>query len=164
MVVEIDDVDLELLGSLQQDCKRSLSDLGEQVGLSAPSVLERVRKLERAGIISGYHALVDGRRVGLDVTAFVGVGLNFPRDIEAVEQGIADLPGVLECHHITGVHTLLIKARARNTAGLEKLISRVRSLEGVERTETMVVLSTQKERVALPLDPSLATRQGRRRK
>ena len=126
-------------------------------------MLERVRKLEKAGIITGYHAFVDSRALGLDVTAFVGVGFNFPRDIDAVEQGVVVLPGVLECHHITGRHTLLIKVKARNTAGLEQIISRISSLEGVERTETMVVLSTQTERIAVPVDEVLA-RKGRRRK
>ena len=122
------------------------------------------RKLEKAGIITGYHAMVDGRKLGLDITAFVGVGLNFPRDIQSIEAGVVALPGVLECHHVTGGHTLLIKVKARNTERLEALISRLRCLEGVQGTHTMVVLSTQTERVAVPLDAELATRKGRRRK
>ncbi len=162
--MEPDEIDLQLVAELQQDCKVSYSELGARVGLSAPSVLERVRKLEKAGIVTGYHALVDGRKLGLDVTAFVGVGFNFPRRIEAIEASMVVLPGVLECHHVTGQHTLLIKVKARNTADLERLISAIRSLEGVESTDTMVVLSTQTERVALPIDAALATRKGRRRK
>lgn len=162
--MDADEIDVQLVSELQQDCKISYAELGARVGLSAPSVLERVRKLESAGIITGYHALVDGRKLGLDVTAFVGVGFNFPRNIDAIEASMVVLPGVLECHHVTGQHTLLIKVKARDTADLETLISAIRSLEGVESTDTMVVLSTQKEQVALPLQPDLATRRGRRRR
>ncbi len=162
--MEPDEIDLQLVAELQKDCKVAFAELGRRVGLSAPSVLERVRKLEKAGIITGYHAMVDGRKLGLDITAFVGVGLNFPRDIQSIEAGVVALPGVLECHHVTGGHTLLIKVKARNTERLEALISRLRCLEGVQGTHTMVVLSTQTERVAVPLDAELATRKGRRRK
>ncbi len=163
MFMEPDEIDLRLVEALQADCKLSFSELGARVGLSAPSALERVRKLEKAGIITGYHAFVDSKKLGLDVTAFIGVGFNFPRDIDVVEQGVVALPGVLECHHITGHHTLLIKVKARDTAGLERVISRISSLEGVERTETMVVLSTQTERVGVPIDEVLP-RKTRRRK
>src|ERR1041384_8843370 len=76
--VEPDDIDIRLLELLQEDCGTSLVRLGEQVGLSAPAVLERIKKLEAAGIITGYRALVDGRRLGLDITAFIGVIVSPP--------------------------------------------------------------------------------------
>ena len=65
----LDDTDVHILGLLQDDCRTPLARIGEQVGLSAPAVLERIKKLEAAGIISGYHATIDGRKIGLDVTA-----------------------------------------------------------------------------------------------
>jgi len=71
----LDGIDRQLLNALQSDSKRSLKEIGGAVGLSAPSVMERVRKLENAGIIKGYHALLDARKVGLDIAAFIGVGL-----------------------------------------------------------------------------------------
>ena len=151
-VLDLDDIDLKLISFLQEDCKVPLSKLGEQVGLTAPSVMERVRKLEQAGVIRGYHALVDARKVGLDITAFVGVSINYPKNIGVFEQSVVEEPGVLECHHVTGAHTLLLKVRAKNTEALEHLISRIRSFEGAERTETMVVLSTRIERIELPLE------------
>ncbi len=162
--MDIDETDIELLAILQRDGRASWAQLAEQVGLSSPSVMERVRKLEQAGVITGYHAMVDAEAVGLDIAAFVGVSVNFAKNGGAFEAMIAELPGVLECHHVTGRHTLLIKAKARNTAGLEALISRIRMLEGVERTDTMVVMSTQTERVTLPLEPSLATRKPKRKR
>lgn len=148
---EMDRTDRALLDALQNDCKRSLADLGALVGLSPPAVHERVRRLETAGLIRGYYASVDPRRAGLDIGAFIGVGLDKPRQIEAFERAIAAIPDVLECHHVTGRHTLLLKIRTENTESLQQLISALRDLPGVERTETMVVLQTQFERTQLPL-------------
>src|SRR5512144_2121220 len=73
-----DDIDLHLLALLQEDCRTALARLGEQVGLSAPAVLERIKKLEAAGIIRGYCALLDAKRLGLDITAFIGVIISHP--------------------------------------------------------------------------------------
>lgn len=147
----LDDIDRQLLVALQADCKQPLSKLGEQVGLSAPAVMDRVRKLESAGVITGYHAAVDGRRLGLDITSFIGVSINYPKDIDHFLRELAGRPEVLECHHVTGGHTLLLKVKTKNTASLERLISRLRQVEGVTRTETMVVLSTAAEGSSVPL-------------
>ena len=157
-----DSIDLQLIRALQADAKASLVKLGREVGMSAPSVMERIRKLEQAGVITGYSAIVDARRVGLDVTAFIGVSVDFPGRIGAFEQWVAEEPRVLECHHVTGGATLLLKVKCANTEGLEELIGTMRSNLGVERTETMVVLSTSAERVALPVSPDRAARSRRR--
>jgi Lrp/AsnC family leucine-responsive transcriptional regulator len=150
---ELDDIDLQLLMLLQEDCRTPLARLGDKVGLSAPAVLERIKKLEAANVITGYRAIVDGRRVGLDITAFIGVLISHPHVIDDFERGVIDFDEVLECHHVTGEHTLLLKVKAANTSALEQLISRIRSLDGVGRTETMVVLSTHIERVQLAVRP-----------
>tara|TARA_B100000029_G_scaffold296229_1_gene289530 strand:- start:201 stop:719 length:519 start_codon:yes stop_codon:yes gene_type:complete len=152
----IDEIDLQLIDALQVDAKVSLMALGTLVGLSAPSVMERIRKLEQTGVITGYSAHVDAKLVGLDITAFIGVSLNYPGKIEAFKTWVASEPRVLECHHVTGGATLLIKIKCRNTAALEELISTMRSDLGAERTETMVVLSTSEERATLPLESDVA--------
>ena len=160
----LDAIDLQILESLQADCKVPLHQIGKLVGLSAPSVIDRIKKLESAGIIRGYHATLDSRRVGLDVTAFIGVVVEQPTAIEELEGLVSALEGVLECHHVTGQHTLLLKVKTRNTSSLEHLISQIRTIPGVARTETMVVLSTHTERSQVPLpeeptqDPSSAPR------
>ncbi len=162
---ELDDIDRRILRLLQDDCKLSLAKIGAVVNLSAPSVIERIRKLEEGGVICGYHAVLDARRVGLDVTAFIGVSISHPKLITAFEVQVERLDDVLECHHVTGVHTLLLKVKTRNTETLEQLISRVRSIEGVARTETMVVLSTHTERQQVALDgvdAAAPRRRGRR--
>jgi len=142
----LDEIDLSLLARLQRDCRTPLARLGESVGLSAPSVMERIKKLEAAGVIMGYHALLDARRIGLDVTAFIGVIASRPEHIEPCEEQIGGLDGVLECHHVTGEYTLLVKAKTATTSTLETLIRQIRALPGIERTETIVVLSTYTER------------------
>jgi Lrp/AsnC family transcriptional regulator, leucine-responsive regulatory protein len=149
----LDDIDLQLLMLLQEDCRTPLARLGGQVGLSAPAVLERIKKLEAANVITGYRAILDSRRVGLDITAFIGVLISHPNLIDDFEREVIDFDDVLECHHVTGEHTLLLKVKATNTSALEQLISRIRSIEGVGRTETMIVLSTHIERVQLAVRP-----------
>jgi Lrp/AsnC family leucine-responsive transcriptional regulator len=148
---ELDAIDRALLGLLMDDCKQSLASLGEKVHLSPPSVLERVRKLEEAGVVRGYHAEVSPKAVGLDIGSFIGVGIDHPRSIPGFEKHIAEMPEVLECHHVTGRHTLMLKVRTADTSSLHTLISRLRELPGVARTETMVMLATQIERSRLAL-------------
>src|SRR5215472_9032816 len=148
---ELDSIDLQLLKILQQDCKNSLARIGQCVGLSAPSVIERIKKLEQGGVITGYQAVLDSRKVGLDVTAFIGVVIDKPMLIGDFESAVVALEGVLECHHVTGQHTLLLKVKTESTSSLEKLISQIRCIPGVARTETMVVLSTHLERFQVPL-------------
>lgn len=142
----LDEVDRQLLAALQDDCKQPLAKLGEQVGLSAPAVLERVRKMEAAGVIGAYRAVVQPRALGLDIGGFIGVGIDHPRSIRTFEQALSTMPEVLECHHVTGRHTLMLKVRTEDTSSLHELISRIRELPGVARTESMIVLATQLER------------------
>jgi Lrp/AsnC family leucine-responsive transcriptional regulator len=152
-VLEFDATDHAILDLLQENCKQPLAAIGEKVGLSAPAVLDRIHKLEEAGVIRAYTAILDARRLGLDVTAFIGVSTDRPVAVRSVETTVAAMDEVLECHHVTGTHTLMLKVKTHDTETLEELIDRIRSLEGVARTETMVVLSTHIERARIALAP-----------
>jgi Lrp/AsnC family leucine-responsive transcriptional regulator len=145
MPIELDGIDRHILAVLQENCKLPLVKIGERVGLSAPSVNERIRKLEESGVIRGYTAVLDARKLGKDITAFIGVFIDHPKAISRFEQEIDKFEAVQECHHVTGQHTFLLKAKADNTSSLEEIISQIRSIEGVARTETSVVLSTYTE-------------------
>jgi Lrp/AsnC family leucine-responsive transcriptional regulator len=147
----IDATDCAILELLQENCKQPLAAIGEKVGLSAPAVVERIHKLEEAGVIRDYVALLDARKLGRDIAAFIGVSTVHTDAIRSVESAVAGVDEVLECHHVTGAHTLMLKVKTRNTESLERLIETVRSLEGVSRTETMVVLSTHTERARIAL-------------
>jgi Lrp/AsnC family transcriptional regulator, leucine-responsive regulatory protein len=150
-VVELDSIDLHILRLMQDNCRLPLAKIGDHVGLSAPSVMERIKKLEDSGVITAYRAVLDARLLGQDVTAFIGVSIGHPKTIERFEKAVESLDGVLECHHVTGEHTLLLKVKTWDTSALEELISRIRSIDGVVRTETMVVLSTLTEHTRLAL-------------
>jgi len=148
---EFDALHRAILELLQENCKQPLAAIGQKVGLSAPAVVERIHKLEEAGVVTGYVALIDARRVGLDVTAFIGVSTDHPRAIAAAEIQLAAMEDVLECHHVTGGHTLMLKVKTRDTQSLERLIERIGSVAGVSRTETNVVLSTHSEHLRVAL-------------
>ena len=162
--IEYDATDLEILELLQENCKQPLAAIGQKVGLSPPSVLERIHKLEEAGVVIGYRAVLDARKLGRDITAFIGVATEHSRDIARIEREVVAIDDVLECHHVTGAWTLMLKVKTRDTETLEDLIERIRSCEGVGRTETMVVLSTHAEssRVALSRSGEVGSRSPRR--
>ena len=151
----IDDTDLKILYILQNNGRSRLADIAEDVSLSAPAVMERVKKLEAGGVILGYHALLDGKKVGKDITAFIGVSIGNQRDIDGFASKIMQQADVLECHHVTGEETFILKVKAANTASLEKLLGEIRSVDGVTRTVTKVVLSTAKENQSLFLDAGI---------
>ena len=150
----MDGTDLRILEILQRDARATQHEIARQVRLSQPSVADRIHKLEARGVILGYVARVDPAQLGKDITAFIGVATERARDIARIEREVVAYDDVLECHHVTGAWTLMLKAKTRDTESLEELIESIRSCEGVARTETMVVLSTHTERsrVALPAD------------
>jgi Lrp/AsnC family transcriptional regulator, leucine-responsive regulatory protein len=141
----IDQIDLKILSILQNSGRSRLADIADEVDLSAPAVLERIKKLEVNGVIKGYQALLDGKKVGKDITAFIGVSIGNQRDIDKFATRMLRNPDVLECHHITGDESFILKVKSANTTSLEKLLGEIRSVEGVTRTVTRVVLSTAKE-------------------
>ena len=124
-----------------------------------------LNQLKRGGIANAVILAILGTAAVLLslimlVTAFIGVYVSHPRLIERFESEVQRVEDVLECHHVTGAYTLLLKIKTVNTSSLEALISRLRSIDGVEKTETMVVLSTNTERSQLKLPQSPAPTAG----
>ena len=152
----IDQIDLKILSILQNNGRTRLADIADEVELSAPAVMERVKKLEASGVIKGYQALVDGKKVGKDITAFIGVSIGNQRDIDQFATQVLRYQDVLECHHVTGDESFILKVKSANTGSLEKLLGQIRSVAGVTRTVTKIVLSTAKESQALELAAGLA--------
>lgn len=142
----LDTIDYKLLDLLQRSARATQLEMAAAVGLSQPAVAERMRKLEREGIILGYAARVDGRRLGKDITAFIGVGIEHPKYNAGFAKRILALPDVLECHRITGPDSYLLKVVTEDTHSLDRLISDLlRHIPGVTRTLTTVVTSSIKE-------------------
>jgi Lrp/AsnC family leucine-responsive transcriptional regulator len=119
--------------------------------------MERVKKLEARGVIKGYRAVLDAKKVGKDITAFIGVSVSHQRYISAFASYMSGQPDVLECHHVTGEESFIVKVKTANTESLEKLLGEIRSVEGVTRTVTKVVLSTVKESEKLEFDEAFFT-------
>lgn len=149
----LDDIDVRLLEMLQEHGRTSQHDLAQAVGLSSPAVGERLRKLEERGIIRQFTVVVDPRRVGRDVTAFIYVGINGSTHYPAFRQRVMEHAEVLECHSVTGQGSHLVKIRTDSTSTLEALLAEIQSWPGVQWTTTSIVLSTVKETSALSLGP-----------
>jgi Lrp/AsnC family leucine-responsive transcriptional regulator len=151
---ELDEIDHRLLALLQKDDQLSLADLGKQVGLSPSSVNERIKRLGARGVIEGFHAHVHPDALGLDLLAFVFVGWSDPEVEAPFLARVAASPAVLECHHVTGTWNYLMKVRLPNTRELERFLADVvKPVHGVQRTETIIALSSNKETTALVADP-----------
>ncbi len=150
-VSDLDSIDRQLIGLLQADTRPSLAEMGKQIGLSVSSTKERIGKLVDKGVITGFHAHVDAEAVGLDLLAFLFVGWSDPATEKSFLARITAEPCVLECHHVTGVWNYALKVRVRNPRMLEGLLANViKAVPGVERTETIIALSTVKETMQLP--------------
>ena len=148
----LDPIDYQILDLLQRDARTTQSEIAAAVGLSQPSVADRIRKLDESGAVTGYVARLDPRRMGNDIRAFVGVRIAHPRHHDAFIRGALEIPEVLECHRVAGVESYILKIVTRNTGTLDELISgTLRRLAGVTRTQTTIVLSTVKEGTAVPL-------------
>lgn len=119
----LDEVNLKLIDELQRDARTSVAELGRRVGLSSPAVTERIRRLESAGVIRGYHADVDPRRVGYSL----GVAIRIrpaPGLLTKVAALARDTPEVIECHRVTGDDRYVMTAYVRDVEHLEELIDR----------------------------------------
>lgn len=142
----LDAIDYKLLELLQQNARMTQMEMASAVGLSQPAVAERMRKLEQEGIIRGYVAQVDARKLGKDISAFIGVSIEHPRYNAGFAKKILALPDVLECHRVTGSDSYLLKVVTENTESLDRLISELlRVIPGVTRTLTSIVTSSIKE-------------------
>jgi Lrp/AsnC family transcriptional regulator, leucine-responsive regulatory protein len=141
----IDAVDRQLIDLLLANGRASYAELARQVGLSSPAVHERVGKLETAGVITGYRAVVEPAALGLDVTALVSVIESDVVDETGVEEGLRALPEVQDCWRVAGSEGYVLKVRVTDIPALEATIGALNRIRGVARTRTTVVLSTKWE-------------------
>ena len=141
----MDAVDRQLIQALRENGRASYAELGRLVGLSGPSVTDRINRLETAGVITGYRATVDAPSLGLGVTALIGIQLTDATDHEDVAARLRELSEVEDCWFIAGDDSFMLKARASDVDALETLIRRLSGTKGVSRTRTTVVLSTKWE-------------------
>lgn len=146
----VDRKDLVIVSALQRDSRATYAQIGKQVGLSASSVHDRVRKLERRGVIRGYGATVDAQALGLAVTALVSVMPLDPKQPDDLPERVLGFPEIEACYSVAGSENYVLKVRMRTPVELEDFLRRLRETAGVQ-TRTTVVLSTPFEgRPVLP--------------
>jgi Lrp/AsnC family leucine-responsive transcriptional regulator len=147
MKTHLDEVDVQLLSLLQQDGRITNADLAKKVGLSPPSVLQRVRVLEKAGLIKGYFGILDAEKLGLRITALAMISLSLHQEqpIERFRRSVNDIPEVLECYHVSGEFDFLLKIVVRDIRAYEQLIrERLSKIKGIQQIKTSFVLATTK--------------------
>jgi Lrp/AsnC family leucine-responsive transcriptional regulator len=142
----MDALDHSILDLLQRDGRATQLEISRTVGLSQPAVAERIRKLEERGVITSYTARVDAKKLGKDITAFIGVTIEHPKYFEGFAKKVAAMPEILEAHRVAGQDSYILKVKTANTRTLDQLlVETLRTIAGVTRTNTTIVLSSIKE-------------------
>lgn len=141
----LDDLDIKILNILQKNGRTKRNVIAESVGLSIPSVSERLHKLEEKGIIEGYFAKVSRKAFGYDIMAYILVTMESSKFYKAFTAKVEKVTQIIECHSVLGEGSHLLKAIVKKTESLEKLLSEIQSWPGVVATKTTFVLSTIKE-------------------
>ena len=142
----MDSIDSKILTLLQENARIRQNKIAAEVGLTIPAISERIRKLKAKGIVRGFHADVDYKKIGRDVLAFVFVTVESSKYYKEFVDNCLKEDEIFECHSITGDGSHLLKVITENTSSLEQLLSRIQSWPGVKGTRTNVVLSSFKER------------------
>jgi Lrp/AsnC family transcriptional regulator, leucine-responsive regulatory protein len=136
----LDAKDLEIVGALQDDARATYADVAARVGMSASAVHDRVRKLERSGVVRRYSAVVDPEALGLFVTALIAASPLDPSQPDDLPERVREFPEVEDCYSVAGEANYILKVRTTTTGALEDLIRRIRE-KGNVQTRTTIALS-----------------------
>jgi len=154
-VIKLDPIDRKILRELQDDGRMTNVELAKRVGISAPPCLRRVRTLEEAGLIKGYHADVNARELGFEVQVFVMVGLHSQAevDLSAFEQQCRDWPLVRECHMLNGEIDFILKCVAPDLSSFQSFLTEhLTSATNVASVKTSLVIRCAKDEPGVPFD------------
>ena len=153
--VKLDRIDLQIIRDLQDEGRMTNVELARRAGISAPPCLRRVRALEEAGYIKGYHAELDGEALGFEVTFFALIGLDNQSDavLSEFESTVGKWPEVRECHMTRGSNDFVLKLVARNTAHENELTQRLTAAPHVATVQTVQIIRSAKVRAGVPVDP-----------
>ena len=146
----IDEMDRRILSLLQQDARLSNAEIARRVGMAASATLERLRKLEERGVVRGYEARLDGRKLGYGLTAFIFIRAQDRAESDTGER-LKQQPNVLEVHHIAGEDCYLVKVCAADTDELGRMVREFGAMPSVISTRTTIVLGTLKETARIPI-------------
>jgi len=149
-VTDLDQIDHRIVALMREDARRSFQDIGRRVGLSAPAVKRRVDRLEAAGVIRGYTAVVDPAALGWSTRGLVSLFCEGRMTADEVRAAVSPHPEVAAAYTLAGQASAALHVLARDTGHLEAALERIRSASGVTGTQTQVVLSTLFERPLAP--------------
>lgn len=147
--LQIDQTDKKILSSLMTDARVSYLEIARECGISGPAVHQRIARLKEAGMISGSQLLLDPKGMGYMTCAFIGIQVNLTSysTHEEVFEKIRQIPEIVECHHISGKYSLLVKVFTRNNEHLKKVIvEKIQSIHEITYTESFISLELGFER------------------
>ncbi|MCX6152058.1 MAG: Lrp/AsnC family transcriptional regulator [Ignavibacteriales bacterium] len=147
----LDDIDIKILKALQANGRVKRNEIAEQIGLSIPSISERLHKLEEKKIIEGYYTKLNRKAFGYDIMVFILVYMESSKFYKEFIHNVEKNPQILECHSILGQGSHIVKAVVKDSESLEKLLAQIQSWHGVTRTVTSFTLSTVKETTVLDI-------------
>lgn len=153
--ISLDEIDRRIIAALQADGKITVNELAEKVGLSASPCARRIRLLERAGIIKGYAAIIDQKKVGLPISAFASIRLERQREdaLERFSKAVARWPEVVDCYLMTGQRDYLLRIVVRDLEAYEHFLNdKLTRLDGVASIETSFALKQVKRSEVLPME------------
>jgi Lrp/AsnC family leucine-responsive transcriptional regulator len=154
MKLKLDSIDRKILGLLQTNSNITNAQLAQDVGLSPAPTLERVKKLETAGVIKSYHAVIDTASVGLGVSTFVMASLkgHDKENIAKFMKAISGIEEIVECHHVTGQADFILRIVCTDIPSYQQLmLDKVTNIEVVDSLQSMVILSTFKDSKIVPI-------------
>lgn len=149
--MKLDDIDRKILNSLQDEGRKTASDIAKELDLTVPTITERIRKLQDSNIIKSFQAIIDPRLVDLDVTAMITVISSSSENYQDVIKMAQNTKEVIQCFSTTGMGSQMLWVATKNSKTLEELLRRIQRWPNVTRTETQVILSSYKNSYKLPI-------------
>jgi DNA-binding Lrp family transcriptional regulator len=156
-MLTLDSGDVKVLGIIQDNCRLTAREISDRTGLPVTTVFAKIKRIERLGLVKGYHAVLNARELGAGTTAFILASFAYKSEERIVSQRkvakeIANFPEVQEVHIISGEWDILIKVKARDIESVGKyVVDKLRLVKGIEKTLTCLVFESEKESAAIPL-------------
>ncbi|MGD0423187.1 MAG: Lrp/AsnC family transcriptional regulator [Candidatus Bathyarchaeia archaeon] len=156
-MLPLDSGDVKVLGLMQENCRLSAREISERTGLPVTTVFSKIKRIERLGLVRGYHAVLDAKELGAGATAFILASFTYKGKERIISQRkvanqIAGFPEVQEVHIISGEWDIMIKVKAKDVDAIGKyVVDKLRMVKGIERTLTCLVFESEKESTVIPL-------------
>jgi Lrp/AsnC family transcriptional regulator for asnA, asnC and gidA len=145
--VKIDGIDKKILRYLMEDARRPILEIARNIGISGAAIHQRLRKLEKSGLIAGSKFVINPKILGYTTMAYIGIFLDKAMSNPTAVKALEKIPEVLECHYTTGNWSILIKVLCRDNEHLMQVLNKhIQQIEGVSRTETFISLNQQIDR------------------